>query len=74
MLRWQWASGTHWYSANGAATDNSQVLIQIPLLYFTLQYGFGTNLCHIPHFRASVCNISYQDEKIIFCMHHLCLF
>jgi len=44
------------YSANGAATHNSKLLIQILSLYFTLQFGFGMNLCHIPHSRASVCN------------------
>ena len=29
---------------------------------FYPQFGFGMNLCHIPHSRASVCNISTQDE------------
>lgn len=74
MQRWQWACGSHWYSANGVATHNSHVLIQILSLYFTLQYGFGKNLGHILHSRANVCNISNQDEGIIFCLHHLCLF
>jgi hypothetical protein len=74
LSQWQWSSGSHWYSENGAATHNSQLLIQILSLYFTLQYGFGVNLCHIQHSRAHACNISNQDKGIIFCMHHLCLF